>query len=99
MIKKMTAGLTAWWWKKIVGPLLLKHPVHLTSATYKLTMSQMRRGGMSFEQINKWLRITGQKPIVEYCYPNGPKREPIVTTVPFTPEERRQLGVQIYLVS
>ena len=91
--------MAAWWWKSVMGPYVLKHPVHLTRVTYKLTMSQMRRGGMSFEQINRWLRVTGQKPIVEYCYPNGASKEPIVTTVPFTPEERRQLNVQIYIVA
>lgn len=97
-MKKAKQWLRNWWVRVMHYPFIRKNQAEVTTLVRRTTVSQMWQAGLKFNQINKWLLFMGQKPVVEYYFPNGEQNPPVVRTQHLTPEERRKISVRIYQV-
>lgn len=97
-MKKMMSKLRNWWVRLLHYGFIRKNQAEAESLVWRTTVSQLWQAGLKFNQINKWLLFIGQKPVVEYYFPNGEHMPPVVRTKHMTSKERQKIRVRIYNV-
>lgn len=84
------------WFERVILPYLMRNRAKCTVSLRDAVVYQCWYGGMSFNNINKWLRATGQETIKAYAMEGGKPR--IFYEQPL-PERRKQLTGRLVQVA
>src|SRR4051812_44353229 len=88
-----------WWYRRVTYPGIMKHKVASTVALKDTIVYQMWYAGISFQQINKWLRIN-KLPTIKAYVMQGPNKDKIRLFYELPDQKRRaEIGGNIVLIA